>query len=137
MRKIILFIAIVTAVHAAGCRQDQGALTPVPDRQETGALTPEGEGPGGIRVGMTRAQVMEAMLDEVRKLQMSGQVTNPYSTEIRQGTDGVMYEVMFYYTGLERGDNMVSDEELIPVVLTDGQVVGWGWGYLGEVIGNR
>ena len=84
------------------------------------------EGPGGITLGMDRSEVLQRMLEEVQALQMSGKVRNPYDRGFRSGPDGTLYEVMFYYTGLARGDNEVSDDELVPVLLVDGKVVGWG-----------
>jgi len=100
-------------------------------------LEREMPGPGGITVGMTKTEVQSAMLDEVRKLQMVGRVKNPYSTELREGVEGRIYEVMLYYSGLTQGDNRVSDDELMPIVLLEGKVVGWGWEFLDEVTGNQ
>lgn len=100
-------------------------------------LAPVSTGPGGVTVGMTRSEVQEIMLGEVQKLQMVGQVKNPYATEFRRGQEGQVYEVMFYYAELKTGDNQVSDDELMPVVLLDGKVVGWGWGFLNQVTSNQ
>jgi hypothetical protein len=100
-------------------------------------LEREMPGPGGITVGMTKTEVQSAMLDEVRKLQMVGRVKNPYSTELREGVEGRIYEVMLYYSGLKQGDNQVSDDELMPIVLLEGKVVGWGWEFLDQVNGDQ
>ena len=122
MNKGVQCLILVLALVVTGCQEGKENF---PDEGTRGS--------GGVAVGMTRSDVQAAMLDEVRKLQMVGQVKNPYSTEVRQGAEGQVYEVMFYYKGLEKGDNQVSDDELMPIVLLDGKVVGWGWEFLGEV----
>lgn len=47
-------------------------------------------------------------------------------------TDGKHWEVLLY----SRGDTTAADtlawRDLSPVVLTDGKVAGWGWGYWEE-----
>ncbi|UCF30402.1 MAG: DUF3192 domain-containing protein [bacterium] len=110
----LAFLTLLLLVLLTGCRHE--------DQQAGRAL-----GPGGVTRGMTRVQVQEAMLDEVRRLQMVGRVRNPYSTELYRTPQGTIYEVMFYYTGLEAGDNRISDDELVPIILRDGVVEGWGW----------
>jgi hypothetical protein len=94
-------------------------------------------GPGGVTLGMTRQEVVQAMLDEVQLLQMSGQVTNPYATRFVKNPDGESLEVMYYYMGMKKGDDLVTEEELLPVILQDNAVVGWGWKALEEMAGSR
>ena len=94
-------------------------------------------GPGGVRVGMTRQEVVQAMLDEVQLLQMSGRVTNPYATRFVKNPDGESLEVMYYYMGMRKGDDLVTEEELVPVILKADSVVGWGWEALEEMVGSR
>jgi len=126
MKKGVRCLIILLILIFAGCQgKDEGDLTKAPP------------GPGGVTIGMTKAEVQEAMLEEVRKLQMVGRVKNPYAMEFRKGSDGQIFEVMLYYTGLKVGDNQVSDDELVPVILEDGKVVGWGWGYLNQVVSNQ
>ncbi len=77
------------------------------------------------------------MLEEVQALQMAGLVQNPYATRFVQGRDGNTLEVMYYYLRMAKGDNVVTEEELIPVILQDGVVVGWGWETLESMVGER
>ena len=77
------------------------------------------------------------MLDEVQLLQMSGKVTNPYSTRYVVDIDGESLEIMYYYTGMKKGDNQVSKEELVPIMLKENAVIGWGWETLEEMVGGR
>lgn len=86
---------------------------------------------------MTRPEVVQAMLDEVQLLQMSGQVTNPYATRFVRNINGESMEVMYYYTGMKKGDDLVTEEELMPIILIDNSVIGWGWEALEGMTGSR
>lgn len=86
---------------------------------------------------MNRQEVIQVMLDDVQLLQMSGQVTNPYATRYLKNIDGESLEVMYYYTGMKKGDDLITDDELVPVILRYGSVVGWGWKTLEEMVGER
>ena len=57
---------------------------------------------------------------------------NPMREEKVVGSDGVEYEVLFYYTDLRTLDDKITDDELTPVVLRDGKVAGVGYGFLGD-----
>lgn len=54
-------------------------------------------------------------------------VTNPYRSESFEGAGGRRVEIIYYLTDIKRADNAISDDELTPVLLVDGAVVGWGW----------
>ena len=59
--------------------------------------------------------------------------TSPSSREERaRGTDGVEYEVLFYYTDLRTRDEKITDDELTPIAFRDARVAGIGYGYLGQ-----
>ncbi len=86
---------------------------------------------------MTRPEVVQTMLDEVQLLQMSGQVTNPYATRFVRNIDGESMEVMYYYTGMKKGDDLVTEDELVPIIMKSGAVTGWGWNTLEDLVGFR
>lgn len=86
---------------------------------------------------MTRMEVVQVMLDEVRLLQMSGQPLNPYATRYVSNIHDEPLEIMYYYVGMEKPDDRVSEEELVPVILKDDSVVGWGWESLEAMTGMR
>ena len=125
IRKMIIFSSLL-AILLIGCSPDRTVTEKEP-------VT----GPGGVRVGMTRQEVVQAMLDEVQLLQMSGRVTNPYATRFVKNPDGESLEVMYYYMGMRKGDDLVTEEELVPVILKADSVVGWGWEALEEMVGSR
>ncbi len=57
---------------------------------------------------------------------------NPMREERVVGSDGIEYEVLFYYTDLRTLDDKITDDELTPVVLRAGKVAGVGYDFLGE-----
>jgi hypothetical protein len=50
------------------------------------------------------------------------QARNPMREERLVGTDGLEYEVLFYYTDLRERDDKITDDELTPVALQGGEV---------------
>jgi hypothetical protein len=92
--------------------------------------------------GTSRAQVEQVMgsaraggklgdiaFGRVRHLE----VKNPYREERITGSDGVAYDVLFYYTELRTRDDKITDDELTPVVLRAHEVVGIGYAVLGKL----
>lgn len=60
-------------------------------------------------------------------------LSNPYNIETFQGASGKIYEVILYYAGIKKRDGVVTDDELIPIVLEDEKLVGWGNRFFEEV----
>lgn len=57
---------------------------------------------------------------------------NPMRTAVYRSEEGT-WEVLYYYTRMTRDDGTVTDDELTPIVLLDGRLVGVGWDYWREV----
>jgi hypothetical protein len=125
IRRTIIF-AFLLASLLIGCSPDKTVTVPEPLSVN-----------GGVELGMSRQDVIQAMLDEVQLLQMSGQVTNPYATRFVKDSDGESLEVMYYYMGMKKSDDKVSEDELVPIILKEDAVVGWGWEALEEMAGSR
>jgi hypothetical protein len=53
-------------------------------------------------------------------------VPNPYRSEIKK-VGNKNYEILFYYTDIRKQDGAITDDELTPLVLEDGKLIGWGW----------
>jgi len=62
--------------------------------------------------------------------------TNPMREEEVRADDGSAYNVLFYYTDLRTRDDKITDDELTPVVLADGKVVGVGYAFLASRVGQ-
>ena len=60
------------------------------------------------------------------------QARNPMREELVSGIDGLQYEVVYYYTDLRQRDNLITDDELTPVVYRDGRVAGVGYAFLND-----
>jgi Protein of unknown function (DUF3192) len=75
-----------------------------------------------LSLGMTREQVIQIMGTKDFKY-----VTNPYRTEAFTTPDGKHVEILYYATANRRNDAAYLGDELTPIVLEEGVVVGWGW----------
>ena len=40
--------------------------------------------------------------------------------------------VDYYYTDIKKADDAVTDDELTPLVMENGRLVGWGWSFLDQ-----
>jgi hypothetical protein len=88
-------------------------------------------------IGMSKQEVIDivgAEPQEVAGLQTpDGQnlavLNNPYRSELIQSDDKTL-EVDFFVTGDLDNNNVISNEELTPLVFDDGKMIGWGWSYL-------
>jgi len=73
-----------------------------------------------LRYGMTKAEVHGVMGQE-----SYGSANNPYRSAMHSGKDGTSIEVFYYWTdGSWRGG--ITDDELTPVVFSNGALIGWG-----------
>ena len=57
-------------------------------------------------------------------------ITQPHRTESLRASDGTQVEILYYYTDRKKLDDVISEDELTPLILEQGQLVGWGWSYL-------
>lgn len=95
-----------------------------------------------LAVGMTKGQVLQVMGNATVQTydnsdpflgSKSEVITNPYRTEAYESR-GVRFEVLYYYTDVKAADGAITDDELTPLVLVDGKLDGWGWGYWRDLI---
>lgn len=78
--------------------------------------------------GMSREAVVEVMGPSPTR-----EITNPYRTE-SYSAQGKRFDVLYYYTDIKKRDDAITDDELTPLVLVDGRLDGWGWGYWNSVV---
>ena len=67
-----------------------------------------------LNLDMSRQQVLTVM-------------KRPYRSETLSLSNGKRLELLYYHTDLKTPDGAVTDDELTPVVLIEGKVIGWGW----------
>ena len=87
-----------------------------------------------LEPGQTRQQVLEEMGTEPQEyskgaFRADGGVPNPYDSETHVLGGGEI-EILYYATNVNNNDGVITNDELTPLVLVDGILVGWGWTYL-------
>ena len=85
-----------------------------------------------IEIGMTKSQVEDTM-GQSSAYGVGGHYENPYKREIIRGTDGQSYDVLYYYT--QQIGARPIETGLMPIVLSEGRVVGIGWSFLDSITG--
>ena len=93
-------------------------------------------------VGTPRAQV-EKLMGEATAGGKLGDVVfgrlqyleakNPQRVEQITGSDGAVYDVLFYYTDVKARDDKITDDELTPLVFRGHELAGIGYGFLGKL----
>ena len=53
-------------------------------------------------------------------------IRSPYRTASLE-IDGVRHEALFYYTGGTGPEGGITDQQLTPVLIVGGKLIGWGW----------
>lgn len=56
----------------------------------------------------------------------SEMLLSPYRTETLE-SEGSRHETLFYYTGGMSPSGRITLQQLTPVLISDGRLVGWGW----------
>lgn len=91
-----------------------------------------------LEPGLTRDSVDTIMgTDSVKvtkKVYADGVVASPYRAESFE-TDGAEWDVLQYLAYPKNNDGQIGRDELIPLVLKDAILQGWGWEYLYGVAG--
>jgi hypothetical protein len=96
-----------------------------------------------LSVGMTKSEVLQIMgtktielktFDAVYMRNEVQRINNPYRVEAIQNENGETYEVLFYYTDRKKADGVVTDDELMPLVIKDDKLIGWGWTFVNDNI---
>lgn len=76
---------------------------------------------------MSKQEVLNIMGTETTQAQGSV-ITHPYRTEMHRSSEHV-FEILFYYTDIQKKDGAITDNELTPLVVIDGKLDGWGWSH--------
>jgi hypothetical protein len=145
---LALVLVLASLVLVVGCR----TWIPVPTGETVRSHNRERL--NNLTVGMAKAEVLEAMGSEsvqtykksalpskkgskeisreIRALYRSERINNPFRIETSQTADGVFIEILLYYTDILTVDGAITDDELTPVVIENGVLVGWGWVFLDQ-----
>ncbi len=60
-------------------------------------------------------------------------ITNPYRNEMYRSS-GHVFELLLYYTDIQKADGAITDDELTPLIVKDGKLDGWGWSYWNDIV---
>ena len=94
-----------------------------------------------ISVGQDKAEVAQIMREQVtigyekdEKTKTFNPIVlkNPYRIELIKA-GGRSYEVYFYFTAVKQPDDIVSDDELTPLVFDEDRLAGQGWPFLNQL----
>jgi len=78
-----------------------------------------------LSLGMTKQEVLDVMGVASMTSYEGSRINNPYRSEILQGKDKI-FEVLYYYTDVQKMDGAITDDELTPLVFDEGKLIGWG-----------
>ena len=131
MRRLVSFILV--ALLLTGCASMQGV-----GAKNAAKLK-------NLSVGMERKDALEVMgirtesgFYETEWFYAWSDVSNPYRTEIVRGKNNEDYEILYYYTKTDyKVRAMVTSDELTPLVIKDGILIGWGWDFYSNEVKKR
>ncbi len=129
------FFLLIICFFIVGCASVAQMETPSVSVLEEKSLTNIDR----VHIGMTSEEVANLMGDQLKigykeTEPNSGMIeditiTNPYKTENLK-VKNKDYQIVYYYTMVKHADNMITNDELTPVIFKDGQVVGKGENFL-------
>lgn len=82
-----------------------------------------------LQLGMAKEQAMAVMGTRtyVDEDDDDFLVPNPYRSESYQAPDGTAFELLSYYTEMNRSDSRITKDETTPLIFENGKLIGWGW----------
>ena len=90
-----------------------------------------------LELGMNETKVFMIMGTKTISIFIKDQsdtIENPYKTEV-YGTEKDVYKIFYYYTDFMKGDGLITDDELTPIILKNNELMGWGravWDKIGS-----
>ena len=76
--------------------------------------------------GLTLQEALDTMGEGTWGSGTSTRIANPHRRESFPMPGGGQADVLFCYTDLRKSDGKISEDELSPIYLEDGLLVGWG-----------
>jgi len=94
-----------------------------------------------LSLGDSKQKVLQIMGTEtIESISWEGEdapswyhINSPYKTEMIN-EDGKTYEIIFYFTDENKGDGVITEDELTPIVFLEGKVIGFGWLFAKDTI---
>lgn len=143
MKKDLIISCAVLAAMLMGCES-----VPVQDNLsvQTGSLTRRFISLSQLRKGLSRAETASVLgkevvigyelVDQAAEQYKPVTIPNPQRREtITKGSRA--YDVDFYVLGIKTADDRISDDEMVPIVFYQDQLIGVGWEFLDQQIRGR
>lgn len=132
--KLPALLALAALCVTAGCVVRIGHGDPVWVRSDS---RPEDRSPKEIAhdnrqnmaclaPGLTLEEVLATMGEGTWGSGSSTRIANPHRRESFPMKGGAQADVLFFYTDLRTSDGKITEDELSPLYLEDGVLVGWG-----------
>ncbi|NHZ86726.1 MAG: DUF3192 domain-containing protein [Planctomycetia bacterium] len=86
-----------------------------------------------LSAGMSKQEVLGVMGTSTITAGDGTVVTNPYRTEMYR-SNGHVFELLLYYTDIQKSDGAITDDELTPLVVMNDKLDGWGWSYWNDIV---
>ena len=85
-----------------------------------------------LKIGMTKAEVNQIMgTGGINTI--DHKINNPYRSEIFRGKEK-SFEIWYYVTDKKGRYYAITDDELTPLIFDEDKLVGWGQGFLSDII---
>ena len=87
-----------------------------------------------LSIGMTKQEVLVFMGTEpfIFPLAIINTIQNPYRIEMMKSGENT-YEIIYYFSDVKGRIRGVDEDELTPIILKNGKVVGWGHTFLADI----
>lgn len=144
MKNLFLFLVLVEVTAGCAVNQEYNPVTAA--SHETFLLNESAF--AQVTVGMKQTEVHQMMGDKITVGYALAQeasvlkppsesvsdykpltIANPYKTQEIKTKDGV-YTVEYYVAQVRQADELISDDELMPLIFREGVLVAKGWDYL-------
>ena len=117
----VAIIAVIMSLSLAGCSSMDSIRTE--NRQRM----------AGLSSGMSRHDVLAVMGTKTIRSAEGRLISNPYRTKLYR-TPRHEFELLLYYTDENLYHEVITDEELTPLVIMDGKLDGWGWSHWNALV---
>jgi len=125
-RRTVVAVLALAAVLTTGCPSKPYVLA------YESAVSANRQKVDALRIGMTRAEVDAVMgsgeLVNYKRIQLR----NPWRTDVLRLDDGRVQEILYYVTTGYAWRGGRDQDQLTPILMENGRVVGWGWAFLAQ-----
>ncbi|PIQ89494.1 MAG: hypothetical protein COV72_02775 [Candidatus Omnitrophica bacterium CG11_big_fil_rev_8_21_14_0_20_42_13] len=82
--------------------------------------------------GMAKNEVLKLMSERPEGTKLKWISPIPLKDETLSGEDAAI-EILYYYTGTESWDGVITSDKMTPLVFEKEKLIGWGWDFLNSI----